>query len=96
MNRVGYVRGVFYVRGVASAVSDFVFGSYVLNGKPKTKSDTPPPPLRLSLTPLRQRLGPVTVSACELKEIHELGSKLFYKAGIGPGYASATADDYPR
>src|SRR5271157_1372933 len=23
------------------------------------------------------------------------GSKLFYKAGIGPGYSSATADDYP-
>ncbi len=29
--------------GGRSAVSDFVFGSYVLNGKPKTKSVTPPP-----------------------------------------------------
>jgi len=40
------LRGVFVsLRGVSSrsAVSDFVFGSYVLNGKPKTKSDTPPP-----------------------------------------------------
>jgi len=44
---------------------------------------------------MAERLGPETVSACELKEVHELGSKLFYKAGIGPGYASATADDYP-
>jgi hypothetical protein len=41
------------------------------------------------------RSGPETVSACELKEVHELGSKLFFKAGIGPGYSSATADDYP-
>jgi|GEM_PF-561330 len=41
------------------------------------------------------RSGPETVSACELKKVHELGSKLFYKAGIGPGYSSATADDYP-
>src|SRR5208337_1975394 len=41
------------------------------------------------------RLGPETVSARELKKVHELGSKLFFKAGIGPGYSSATADDYP-
>jgi len=41
------------------------------------------------------RSGPETVSARELKKVHELGSKLFFKAGIGPGYSSATADDYP-
>jgi len=44
---------------------------------------------------MAERSGPETVSACELKEVHDLGSKLFYKAGIGPGYSSATADDYP-
>ncbi len=44
---------------------------------------------------MAERSGPETVSACELKKVHELGSKLFYKAGIGPGYSSATADDYP-
>jgi len=41
------------------------------------------------------RSGPDTVSACELKEVHELGSKLFFQAAIGPGYSDATADDYP-
>jgi len=41
------------------------------------------------------RSGPETVSARELRKVHELGSKLFFKAGIGPGYSSATADDYP-
>ena len=30
-----------------------------------------------------------------LSRVHDLGSKLFFKAGIGPGYSSATADDYP-
>ena len=41
------------------------------------------------------RSGPETVSAEELSRVHDLGSKLFFKAGIGPGYSSATADDYP-
>ena len=41
------------------------------------------------------RSGPETVSACALKKVHELGSKLFFQAAIGPGYSSATADDYP-
>ncbi|MGA2702751.1 MAG: hypothetical protein ABSH35_16870 [Isosphaeraceae bacterium] len=44
---------------------------------------------------MAERSGPETVSARELKKVHELGSKLFFKAGIGPGYSSATADDYP-
>ncbi len=44
---------------------------------------------------MAERLGPETVSACELKEIHELGSKLFFLAAIGPGYTETTADDYP-
>src|SRR5208337_3279497 len=44
---------------------------------------------------MAERLGPETVSARELRKVHELGSKLFFKAGIGPGYSSATADDYP-
>jgi len=44
---------------------------------------------------MAERSGPETVSACELKKVHELGSKLFYKAGIGPGYSKATGDDYP-
>jgi hypothetical protein len=41
------------------------------------------------------RLGTDTVSAEELKKVHDLGSKLFFQAAIGPGYSSATADDYP-
>ena len=41
------------------------------------------------------RSGTDTVSAEELSRVHDLGSKLFFKAGIGPGYSSATADDYP-
>ena len=30
-----------------------------------------------------------------LSRVHDLGSTLFFQAGIGPGYSSATADDYP-
>ena len=41
------------------------------------------------------RSGTDTVSAKELKKVHDLGSKLFFQAAIGPGYSSATADDYP-
>ena len=41
------------------------------------------------------RSGPETVSACELKNVHELGSTLFFQAGIGPGYPKSSADDYP-
>src|SRR5208337_2902932 len=41
------------------------------------------------------RSGTDTVSAEELSRVHDLGSKLFFQAGIGPGYSSATADDYP-
>src|SRR5271157_4826318 len=41
------------------------------------------------------RSGPETVSACALKKVHELGSKLFFQAGIGPGYPESNADDYP-
>src|SRR5271165_4803483 len=41
------------------------------------------------------RSGSDTVSAEELSRVYDLGSKLFFKAGIGPGYSSATADDYP-
>ena len=41
------------------------------------------------------RTAPETVSADELKEIHDLGSKLFFLAAIGPGYTGTTADDYP-
>ncbi len=36
-----------------------------------------------------------TVSAEELKKVHDLGSKLFFQAAIGPGYSDSTADDYP-
>ena len=39
--------------------------------------------------------GRSTVSAEELSRVHDLGSKLFFQAAIGPGYSSATADDYP-
>src|SRR5271157_1080772 len=41
------------------------------------------------------RSGPETVSAFELKEVHELGSKLFFQSGIRPGYPESSADDYP-
>ena len=41
------------------------------------------------------RSGPETVSAEELCKVHDLGSTLFFQAGIGPGYSKATADDYP-
>jgi hypothetical protein len=41
------------------------------------------------------RSGLETVSAEELKKVHDLGSKLFFQAAIGPGYSSASADDYP-
>ena len=41
------------------------------------------------------RSGTDTVSAEKLSRVHDLGSKLFFQAGIGPGYSSATADDYP-
>ena len=34
-------------------------------------------------------------SARELKNVHELGSTLFFQAGIGPGYPKSSADDYP-
>ena len=41
------------------------------------------------------RSGTDTVSAEEPCKVHDLGSKLLFQAGIGPGYSSATADDYP-
>jgi hypothetical protein len=41
------------------------------------------------------RSGTDTVSAEELKKVHDLGSKLFFQAGIGPGYPDSSADDYP-
>ena len=41
------------------------------------------------------RSGTDTVSAEELSRVHDLGSTLFFQAGIGPGYSKATADDYP-
>ena len=41
------------------------------------------------------RSGTDTVSAEELKKVHDLGSKLFFQAAIGPGYSDSTADDYP-
>src|SRR5271165_2422382 len=41
------------------------------------------------------RSGTDTISAEELSRVHDLGSKLFFQAAIGPGYSSATADDYP-
>ena len=41
------------------------------------------------------RSGPETVSADELKKVHQLGSKLFFQAGIGLGYPESTGDDYP-
>jgi hypothetical protein len=41
------------------------------------------------------RSGTDTVSAEELSRVHDLGSTLFFQAAIGPGYSSASADDYP-
>jgi hypothetical protein len=41
------------------------------------------------------RSGPETVSARELKKVHELGNTLFFQAGIGSGYSEWSADDYP-
>ena len=41
------------------------------------------------------RLGTDTVSAEELCKVHDLGSKLFFQAGIGLGYPESTGDDYP-
>src|SRR5271165_764858 len=41
------------------------------------------------------RSGTDTVSAEELKKVHDLGSKLFFQAAIGPGYSDSTRDDYP-
>ena len=41
------------------------------------------------------RSGTNTVSAEELKKVHDLSSKLFFQAGIGPSYSDSTADDYP-
>src|SRR5208337_1746190 len=41
------------------------------------------------------RSGPETVSGEELSRVHDLGSKLFFQAAIGPGYSDSTADDYP-
>ena len=41
------------------------------------------------------RSGTDTVSAEELCKVHDLGSKLFFKAAIGPGYSDSIANDYP-
>ena len=41
------------------------------------------------------RSGPGTVSACELKQVHELGSKLFFNDAIGLGFRDWSADDEP-
>ncbi len=41
------------------------------------------------------RSGPETVSALELKKLHDLGSTLFFQSGIGPGYPKSSADDEP-
>ena len=41
------------------------------------------------------RSGPEAVSAEELSRVHDLGSKLFFQAGIGLGYPESTGDDYP-
>ena len=44
---------------------------------------------------LATRSGPETASACELKQVHELGSKLFFQLGFGPGYRDWIADELP-
>src|SRR5271157_252023 len=44
---------------------------------------------------MAMRSGPETVSADELKKVHDLGSKLFFEAGIELGYPESTGDDYP-
>ena len=41
------------------------------------------------------RSGTDTVNAEELSRVHDLGSKLFFQAAIGPGYSDSIADDYP-
>ena len=41
------------------------------------------------------RSGPEMASACELKQVHELGSKLFFQLGFGPGYRDWIADELP-
>jgi hypothetical protein len=43
------------------------------------------------------RSGPEmeTVSARELKKVHDLGSKLFFEAGVELGYPESTGDDNP-
>ena len=44
---------------------------------------------------LATRSGPETASACELKQVHELGSTLFFQLGFGPGYRDWIADELP-
>ncbi len=44
---------------------------------------------------MAERSGTDTVSAEELSRVHDLGSKLFFQAGIGPGYSDSIADDEP-
>src|SRR5208337_2930650 len=44
---------------------------------------------------MAERLGPETVSADELKKVHDLGSKLFFEAGVELGYPESTGDDNP-
>ena len=41
------------------------------------------------------RSGPETASALELKQVHELGSTLFFQLGFGPGYRDWRADELP-
>jgi hypothetical protein len=41
------------------------------------------------------RSGPESVSARELRKVHDLGSKLFSDSGTGPGYPGSSADDEP-
>src|SRR5208337_2160564 len=44
---------------------------------------------------MAMRSGPETVSADELKKVRDLGSKLFFEAGIELGYPESTGDDNP-
>ncbi len=39
------------------------------------------------------RAEPKTASAREVKRVHELGTGLFYQAGIEPGYSGANPED---
>ena len=39
--------------------------------------------------------GRTRSGAKRLSRVHDLGSKLFFQAGIGPGYSDSIADDYP-